>query len=437
MEFIKKLSSLEGAGHGACAPERNAHILLLVILMFFICALVWAAWAEIDEVTSGIGKVIPSRQIQVVQNLEGGIVSKIHVQEGDVVESGQVILQIDDTRFSSSYREGRSGYLARLAQIARLQAEVDGKEFSAPKEVIAERPDLADSERALFKSRRNELESSVGVLESQVDQRQQEVDQLDAQRRKVERSLGLAESELKITEPMVADGIMSQVELLRLRREVNDLRGALEAGRLEVSQARAAHMESRKKIEEHRLRFQAEAMNQLSIQKDELARAGESLRADEDRVVRTTVRSPVKGTVKRLMVATVGGVVQPGMDLAEIVPLEDSLVVEARIRPADIAFLHPGQDATVKISAYDYAIYGGLEGRLEHISADSIQDERGDSYYLIRLRTQRSYLGSEQNPLRIIPGMTASIDILTGKKTVLDYLLKPINRARERALRER
>jgi adhesin transport system membrane fusion protein len=263
----------------------------------------------------------------------------------------------------------------------------------------------AENEVALYGSRVNELNSNLNILRQQEKQTGQELKELQAQKEKQSRSYRLVKQELGMSEPLVEDGAISEVEILRLRRSVNEMRGELDASRLAIPRI--------------------ESMLE------------ETLRSQGDRVSRTLVRSPVKGEVKQIMVATIGGVIQPGMDLVEIVPMEGKLLVEAHVRPADIAFLRPDQDAKVKLTAYDYAIYGGLDAKLEHISADTITNEDGESFYLIRVRTERDYLGSRDGSLKIIPGMTAMVDILTGEKSVLDYLLKPVLRAREKALRER
>jgi adhesin transport system membrane fusion protein len=241
-----------------------------------------------------------------------------------------------------------------------------------------------------------------------------------------------------MSEPLVAQGAMSEVELLRLKRSANDLNGELSSARLAIPRLQASLAETKNKLSEQKIRFQADAMKQLNETKSELDRTSESVLALKDRVTRTRILSPLKGTVKQLKVTTIGGVIQPGMDLVEIVPVDDQLLVEAEIRPADIAFLRPGQDALVKLSAYDFSIYGGLDAKLEHISADTIINEQDKkSYYQIRLRTTKNHLEKNGETFNIIAGMNADVDILTGKKTVLDYLLKPILKARQRALRER
>lgn len=417
------------------------HMILLAVTVLLVVGLVWAALAQVDEVTHAEGQIIPSSQVQIVQNLEGGIVQEILVREGDVVDKDQILLRIDDTRFASSYQEGRLKYLALLAQVSRLSAETEGKPLTLPQEVEQEAPQLAEDARRLYLTRQQELASGVQILEQQRDQRQQELFEMQSRLGQLERSYALLRDELDRTAPLAAEGVISEVELLRLKRQVNEVRGDLDGIRLRLPAARAALDEARSKIEDVRIKFRTEAQGLLNDAKAELAATAENNTAALDRVTRTSVRSPVRGTVKRLKVTTVGGVVQPGMDLVEVVPLEDSLLVEAKVEPRDIAFLHPGQRAMVKLTAYDSTIYGALEATLEHISADSItqEDDKGGerSFFLIRVRTlDRGYVKDGEH-LPIIPGMTATVDVLTGRKSVLHYLLRPINRARERALRER
>ena len=417
------------------------HMILLAVAVLLVVSLVWAALAEVDEVTHAEGQIIPSSQVQVVQNLEGGIVREILTREGDVVAKDQILLRIDDTRFASSYQEGRLKYLSLLAQVARLTAETEGTPLTLPPEVENEAPQLAEDARRLYLTRQQELASGVQILEQQRDQRQQEVFEMQSRLGQLERSYALLNEELTRTAPLAAEGVISEVELLRLKRQVNEIRGDLDGIRLRLPAARSALAESRGKIEDLKIKFRTEAQGLLNDVKAELAATAENNTAALDRVTRTAVRSPVRGTVKVLKVTTVGGVVQPGMDLIEIVPLEDSLLVEAKVKPQDIAFLHPGQRAMVKLTAYDSTIYGALEATLEHISADSITEDDGRggkrSFFLIRVRTlDHGYLKDGES-LPIIPGMTATVDVLTGKKSVLRYLLRPIARAQERALRER
>jgi len=414
-----------------------SHLILWTTLALVITLGVLAHHSTLDEVTRGTGKVIPSRHVQIVQNLEGGIVSEILVKEGEIVKNNQVLLRIDDTRFVSSYRESQVQGATLQAKVARLTAEVAGKPFELPTTIPNELKESFRNEQNLAKSRQSELQTSIAVLNQQKNQRKQEITELISKADQLQQSYELALQELKITQPLVKQGVMSEVELLRLQRQVSTLKGELDGARLNRPRAEAAVTEAEHKIEELKARFRTEALAELNQAKSELSKISQSNVALEDRVTRTAVRSPVRGTIKQLKVTTIGGVVQPGMDLVEIVPLEDSLLVEAQIQPSDIAFLRPGQPVLVKLTAYDFSIFGGLKATLEHISADTIINERNEPIFLIRVRTERNYLGSSANPLPIIPGMTATVDILTGKKTLLDYLLKPIKKAQQQALRER
>ncbi len=419
------------------APLKT-HILLWISFFFVIIALIWANYAKLDEVTRGRGKIIPSSQIQVIQNLEGGILAEIMVKEGDLVKKGQPLLRLDDIRFASSLNESQINYYELLANIARLTAEAYQQPLKMPKEVTEKFPELAKNTKSLYESEISELNANIETLQHQLAQKQQELLELKAKKNRISRSYRLLSKELKMSEPLVAQGAMSEVEILRLRRNANDLYGELTSTKLAMPRIQSAINEAEQKIKEQKAHFQTKALEELNKNKAELKRSSETSLALKDRVNRTLVTSPVKGVVKQLKINTLGGVIQPGMDLLEIVPVEDQLLVEAKIRPADIAFLHPGQKAMVKLTAYDFSIYGGLPAILEHISADSIIDENdGQSYFLIRLRTEKNYLQKSGEKLEIIAGMTADIDILTGKKSVLDYILKPILKAKANALKER
>lgn len=418
------------------APTGGRAILYMIVLLI-ILLLVWAYVSEVDEYTRGEGKVIPSQQVQVVQNLEGGIISEILVKVGDVVKKDQLMLRIDETRFSSTYQESRSKYLALKARAARLQAETTDTPFHIPEEITQEKTEIGIREKELYESRKKELETTLQILQEQINQRVQESRELAAKLRDLNSSYELIRKELDITKPLVAQGAVSEVEVLRLERQASEMKGAIEATRLAIPRADSRSKEAQRKIQEEKLAFHSKAKSELNNVLAELEGVSATSVALEDRLQRTSVRSPVHGTINQILVSTVGGVIQPGMNLIEIVPLDDSLLIEAKIRPSDIAFLRPNQKAMVKFTAYDFTIYGGLDAHLEHISADSITDDKGNSYYLVRLRTQKNYLGTIENPLPIIPGMVTAVDIITGKKTILNYLLKPILRARQMALRER
>jgi adhesin transport system membrane fusion protein len=316
-------------------------------------------------------------------------------------------------------------------------AEAEGRDIVFPASVLAERGDVAATELQLHQSRQRELQSALEGLRQQIEQRKQELSSLRSRDKFLTESLSYVRQELAISSELAEKGYRSKLEVLRLQRNVADLTGQLQSARIAIPQAQAALTEAEQKLDERRQGFRSQALGELTQRKAELASLSEVQRAQADRVSRREVRSPVHGMIKQVKVHTVGGVIQPGGELMEIVPLDDQMIVEARVSPNDIAFIRPGQKATVKLTAYDYSIYGGLDAELEHISADSILTDRNEPYYLIRVRTTRAYLGSEERRLAVIPGMVASVDIVTGDKTVLQYLMKPILKTAERALRER
>lgn len=421
---------------------RGGRAIVWLTGLFLASFLIWAALAEIDEVTRGNGKVIPSQQIQVVQNLEGGILSKLLVNVGDIVEKGQLLLDIDKTRFSAPYQESRVSFLALKAQIARLEAEIHSHPFTIPEEVTKEKPELGVREQQLYNSRKEQLAAKKQILKEQFTQRSQELAELHSKLDEMTRTFALLQKELTIMTPLIAQGAVSQIEVLRLQRQSSEMKGNIETAKISIPKVESKIAEAKKAMEEVQLTFQNTARSDLNEAYSKIEGLAANSEALMDRLQRTEVRSPVRGTINQILVNTVGGTIQPGMNLVEIVPLEDSLLVEAHIKPSDIAFLRPNQVAKVKFTAYDFTIYGGLDAHLEHIGADSITDKQGgkqqeESYYVVRLRTNQSFLGTKEKPLPIIPGMVVSVDIMTGKKTILSYLLKPIMRAKETALRER
>lgn len=415
---------------------RGGRAILWVVMALLVLFMVWAYYSEIEQVTRGDGKVVPSTQIQVVQNLEGGILSEIMIDVGQLVKKDQLLLRIDETRFSSSFKQNRVKYLASKSKAARLEAESNGTNFEVPQEVINEKPEIGVREKELFESRKREFKSSMQRIREQISQRKHEYRELTSKLEELTRTFALLNKELQLTRPLVAQGAVSEVEVLHLERQASMMQGEIATIKQSIPKSDSKLQEAQLELRENQLAFFNKAKSELNDVLAELEDVSASAIAIEDRLRRTNVQSPVTGTINRLLVNTVGGVIQPGMDLVEIVPLEDTLVIETNIKPADIAFLRPNQDAKVKFTAYDFTIYGGLEAKLEHISADSITDDKGNSFYLVRLRTSKNYLGPETNPLPIIPGMVASVDILTGKKTILSYLLKPVLRAKYMALRE-
>ncbi len=414
---------------------RGSRLLVWVSLLAVVALIAWASLASIDEVVRGQGKVVPSRQVQVIQSLDGGIVEEILIRPGQMVEQGDVLLRIDPTRYSSSLGENRAEFLSLLAKAARLEALATGELFQAPEEALAEAPHVVDMERRVWESRTLELNAAVKQAEDQLNQRKQELRETEANRDQAASSCGLTSRELSLTRPLLKSGAVSEVDLLRLQRDVARFCGEQKAAAAQIDRIHAAIEEATSKVQESELAVRNQASVELSETRSKLATLRQGQLALVDRVKLADVRSPVRGTIKTLMANTVGGVVQPGKDILEIVPTDDTLLLEVRINPRDIGFLHPGQEAQVKFTAYDFAIYGGLEGVVEQIGADTITDEKGNAFYIVKVRTDRAYVGDDARP--IIPGMVAEVHILTGKRTVMQYLLKPVLRAKSNALTER
>ncbi|MGZ8228080.1 MAG: HlyD family type I secretion periplasmic adaptor subunit [Burkholderiales bacterium] len=417
--------------------RRLPHLLLAAIVLFFVLAIAWAAYFEIEEVARGDGRVITQSQVQVITNLEGGIISEILVREGDAVKKGDPLIRIDPTRFEAAYKEGEQSALGLKARIARLTAEAQRSPFRMPAEVTKGSPTLAEREAALYRARQGELATKTEVLRQQLTQRESELKELKSRADRLAEQLVLVDREIAITAPLVKRGVVSEVEVLRLEREQTRTRTELDQARLAAPRAAAAIDEARGKLADAEATFRAQAAGELAQAQAELAKVAEQIPALEDRAARTVVRAPMDGLVKTIPNRTIGGVVQPGSPMIEIVPREESLLIETRLRPADIAFVRVGQRAVVKVTAYDYSIFGGLEGRIEHVSADSIVPQQGEPYYIAHVRTASNAIQFQEKKLSISPGMLASVDIITGKRSVLHYLAKPINRARERAMTER
>ena len=416
------------------AQTSRAQLIVRTSLGVIAVLLVWACLAELEEVTRGDGRVIPSKQLQVVQSLDGGVVSEILVQEGQVVEAGQLLLKIDETRATSGVRESAAQGFALRARQARLRALAEGATFLPPASSNPEERHILDEERQLYQTRRSELNTMLAINQQQLQQRQQELSEMRARKSAAERALDLGQQELAKTRPLLASGAVSEVDILRLDREVSRSRGDMEQASAQIARVQAAIGEAQRKIQETELNFRNEARKEMADVMGKLNALTEGAVALADRVDKSQVKSPVRGRVQRLLANTVGGVVTPGKDIVEVVPLDDQLILEAKVQPRDIAFIHPGQAATVKFTAYDFSIYGGLDARVENISPDTEVDQKGNAFYLVRVRTTRASFGDK---LPVIPGMTAEVDILTGRKSVMSYLLKPVLRARAYALRER
>lgn len=411
--------------------------LLLLIVVFLVLVIVWASYFELDQVTRAQGRVIPSKQVQVVENLEGGIVREILVSRGDRVKAGQILLKMDPTRFDAEYRRGQEDYYALLARIERLKAEISNVPLKFSAKVQATVPEVMAAEMVLYRTRRDGLEARLKVLASQLDQRKKAIEEARATFVSSTQSLQLAEAELTILDPLVKRGLESKVESIRARMRAATARGERDTAALAIDRHAASITEVESQIVLTDQEYRTATMEDLSNSTRELNSLLKGIPALEDRVARTEVRSPVTGIVNQVHVTTVGGVAQPGEPLVEVVPLDDTLLIEAEIRPGDIAFLAPGQASRVKITAYDYSLYGMLEAKLEHLSADAITKKDGDSVYQAHVRTNQAYLTAGDDKLPILPGMVAEVDILTGKQTIVDYILSPLTNIAAKALTER
>ena len=377
-------------------PLPSVSKFIWVICIGLLVLLAWAWFFELEEVSTGSGKVIPSSKEQSIQSLEGGILTKLYVSEGEIVKQGQVLAQLDPTRFASNVGESESLLIASKATAARLRAEVNATPLVFPEDVL-KIPKLVSEETALYQSRRSNLNDSVSGLSQ---------------------ALVLVEQELAMTEPLVAKGAASEVEVLRLKREANDLRN---------------------QMNDIRNQYYVKAREELAKADIDIETQAQVIKGKTDTLQRTVFKSPVRGIVKEIDVMTIGGVIPQNGKLMTIVPLDEQLLIEARISPRDIAFIRPDQDALVKVTAYDYSIYGGLHGKVTVISPDTLRDEvkQDQFYYRAYIRTDSDKLINKQGKqFNITPGMVAVVDIKTGHKTVLDYLIKPFNKAKE-ALRER
>jgi adhesin transport system membrane fusion protein len=393
----------------------TSRMLLRAFLAMFATFLVWAHFAVLEEVKRGNGKVVPSRQIQVVQSLEGGIVGDILVQEGAAVQQGQTLMRIDDTKFASELGEIRERRASMAARVARLEAEAKGRtEINFPDQIDQVVPAAVATETSVFKARALKLAQDIDVLTQQIT--------------RLTQSSALFDRELALTRKLYDQKVVPEIEMIRVERQSAETKGQLAEAKSKAATAVST--------------FRAQADEDLAKSRGDLAVLDENIKSAQDRVRRADLRSPVRGIVNKLNVTTIGAVVQPGANLMDIVPLDDTLLVEGKIRPQDIAFIRPGQDAVVKISAYDSSVYGHLDGVVERISADTILDDKGESaqrpetYYRVMVRTSKNHLGTEEHPLPIIPGMVTTVEILTGRKSVLDYLMKPARTLRDEALRE-
>jgi membrane fusion protein, adhesin transport system len=418
-----------------------ATVIVVSVALLFAFLLGWASLAEVDEVTRGEGKVIPSKKTQTIQSAEPGVVQDIRVRLGQQVHQGDILVRLDSTLNTSNLGEVEAKSRTLEAQTARLRIESEGRAaggYVCPETIRAVAPEVCVNEANLLSSRYDALRKKLSTMAERVEQRQRELNEATQNAARIAESLELAEKELELITPLANRNIAPKTELLRAQRAAVELRGQQAANRETIARVEAALREARNGAQEVDLQFRQDALAELTKAASELSVIRQTAKGAEERLRRTDIRSPVDGIVNTMSVNTVGGFVNAGGHVMDIVPLEDALVIETKVKPADIAFLRPGQEATVKITAYDFSIYGGLQGIVEHVSADSVYDEQArETFYIVQVKTDRSSLHYRGKDHPIMPGMIAQVDILTGKKTVLDYLLKPIIKARQESLRER
>ncbi len=432
-EFMNSLS--------AAISEQTPKKTRIVIYFWFVVVvlfILWASLTQIDEITRGSGEVVPSGKNQMVQNLEGGIVKEIFVRIGDIVKKGDPLLKIDNRKSESQKSATRVQVLELQAKMMRLEAEFQGKKFNVNSSMEQMIPLLVNNERDLYESRQRQHLAGINVLEDQKRQKSEELTEIKQRILHLKESENLINQEVAMMKPMVAQGVKSKIAFMQLQREENTITQELHSAQLSIPRIESGISEVKHKIIEAQGDFRNKAKQELNEVTAEAMRAEESFDALDDQAERTLVQSPIRGVIQELFINTVGGVVQPGDDLVEIVPTdEDALLIEVKINPSDIAFIYPEQEAVVKVSAYDFAIYGSLKGKVVHISADTIQDKKENTFYTIHIKTNKNYLGTDKKPLKIIPGMTVNVDIMTGKKSVMDYILKPILKAKQYTFTER
>ncbi|TVR78329.1 MAG: HlyD family type I secretion periplasmic adaptor subunit [Rhodospirillales bacterium] len=417
--------------------KMRSSLLMFGIIAFLAVAVAWAWVTEIDEVTRGDGRVIPSQHVQEIQSLEGGIVQSILVREGQTVEAGEVLMVLDQTSSVSEMNQLRQRQLALMAEIARLSAEIAASDLVLAPEILNEAPDVAVTQQSLFAARRSELASELEILRQQLLQRDAELLEARSELQTASRGLALTESEIGMVEPLVRRGVEPEITLLQLQRSHADFAGRRDAAELRIERLALARREVEEKRQAAIERHRSEGLQQLSRATAELAEVKESMPVRVDRVSRAEVRSPVRGVVNRLHIKTIGGVARPGEPLSEVVPIDDVLQVEAYVQPADIAFVHPNQRVKVKITAYDFARYGALDGRIITIGADAInRPDSEETVYPVRIEVESRLYDADGHPLEIVPGMVAEIDVLMGKRTVLKYFTQPVIKAKQTAFRE-
>lgn len=415
----------------------RSRVFLWILILTVVVGIFWMDRTKIDEVVKGSGKIVSSGQIKSIQNLEGGIVKEIMVKEGDSVKKGQALLKIEDIFFSSSYEQNKLKYYEIYARSLRLRSEAFSKPFTMPQKVDAELVDLVEKEKNLYESNLQQLNKGLAVVRAQITQHRQKLAELKEHYIELSEEMELVQKQIDINTPLVERKITSEVDFLKLKQEKNNVQQKLTKTRHDIESTKAVIDEALNTLDETRLAFENKAKEELNRIDAEMRRIKESQIAIQDKVKRTLVHSPVNGIVKKMYVNTIGGVVQPGREIMDILPTGETLLVEVRIHPKDIAFLYPDQRAVIKVTAYDFSIFGGLNGMVTRISPDSITEANGQTYYNVWIETDRNYLGTKESPLKLIPGMVVYSDIVTGKKSILNYIIGPLLKTTDNAFKER
>jgi adhesin transport system membrane fusion protein len=424
---------------GAAIIEKSPKKVRMVIVFWLVSIVIlvtWMAFANIDEIARGSGEVIPRGDNQLIQNLEGGIVEEITTHEGADVKKGDILLKISNQKSLSSYENNQISSNSLAVKILRLQAEAEGKALVVPSKMQKQMPKIVENEQSLYHSDMQKLQAQEHIVQQKLYQKEQEYKESSSKLKNLKEDIRLINEEIAIIEPLVKKGIKPQYEFLKLKREKNSIVKELESVSLSLPRLASMIDEAKENVKSIEYEHQVKAKEALA---EILTKYKATLNTDEalhDQVKRTIVRSPINAIVQKLFVHTVGGVVKPGADLVELVPTDKSLLVEVKIKPSDIAFIYVGQKAKVKFSAYSFAIYGALNGEVESISADSFKDEKNITYFKVRIKTDKSYIERNGKKLKIIPGMTVTADIITGKRTILDYILKPILKTKQYSFSE-
>ncbi len=435
-KFFTKFFGRFKPENGEIEASKRSSILLWLTAISILIFIVWASLAELDQTVRGLGQVVPSQRIQQIQNLEGGIVQEISVQEGQLVEKDQIVMRIDNEAAGSQYRENLIRSIEYAASITRLEALINNVApiYSAR---VMEFPDLVKRQNDLLTVARSKQESELQVLALQSDSKKREANEQKENKKQLLASLALIEKQRELALKALNAKAYSEIDFLEIEQKIQSIKAELAALEHSIPRLEVAALEAEERQAFRKAELETISRSELNEFQIQLLSLTELLTAGGDRVKRTEMRSPVKGVVNSILANTVGGVVAPGATVMEIVPFDDALIIEAKISPADIAFIYPGQKAKVRLTAYDFSIYGGVDATVENISADTLETPEGETFYQVKIVTSNPYLNDKNEELPIMAGMTAEVDIITGKKTIMDYLLKPLLKTQQRAFRER